>query len=557
MPTPKHVNYANIAARLRRHAERTPDKPAVVKCAGPGEHGVFSTTSRTFAQLESDSDAAARGLAKAGIERGTKTLVMLRPGHDFFTCFFALFKIGAVPVFIDPGMGGKRLLECVRELAPEAMVGIPLAHLIRIVRPRSFPNFKTAITVGRRWLWGGASWRNIREPSPETLPLAPTRSDELAAILFTTGSTGPAKGVEYTHGALDRQIDLLADTFAITADDKDCATFPGFSLFSIALGMTAVIPDMDPVRPGSVHPDNVITPIREMNCTFSFGSPALWARVSASASERGVSLPGLKRVVMAGAPVPAAVHERLLGGILPEDGETYTPYGATEGMPVACIGGREVIRETAALTAQGKGVCIGRPVQGTRVAIIAITDEPIQTWSEDLVVPDGHIGEIAVQAPQVSRHYHNLPKADALAKISDGESFWHRMGDVGYYDNQGRLWFCGRKAHRVRTQGGDLFSVRCEAVFVAHPLVNRSALVGVAAANGFERPVIIVETSEPLAAEQQKSMTDELLTLGAANPETAGILDILFHTGFPTDIRHNAKIRREDLAVWAEKSLRA
>lgn len=545
------MSHVNIADRLRENARQTPDKPAVVICRGPGKKGGLYADIHTYAQLERDSDAAARGFLKAGIERGTKTLIMLRPSLAFFSSFYALFKVGAVPVFIDPGMGGKRLLECVRVLAPEAMVGVPLAHMVRILSRRNFPGFKTAVTVGRRWLWGGHTWDSIREFSVEPFPLAETDAEELAAILFTTGSTGPAKGVEYSHAALDRQVSILSKVFEITPEDRDAATFPGFSLFSIALGMTAVVPDMNPVRPGSVHPPNVLDPVKELGCTFSFGSPALWGRVSAYAKERAITLPTLRRVVMAGAPVPAEVHRRLLEDVLPEGAETYTPYGATEVMPVACIGGREILAETAEPTASGRGVCVGRPTPGVRAEIIRIDDGPISEWRDELMLPQGEIGEIAVQADHASRHYHNLPAADAGAKIADGTRFWHRMGDVGYKDEKGRLWFCGRKAHRVRAADGDLFTVCCEAVFNQHPAVFRSALVGVPTASDKQRPVLIAELRRDIAPAQRDSVTRELLALGAANPMTAGIRDILFHSAFPTDIRHNAKIRREDLAVWA------
>jgi acyl-CoA synthetase (AMP-forming)/AMP-acid ligase II len=546
----------NLANRLRRAAAATPDKPAVVLCSG----GAGYTAERhTFRELDRDSDAAARGFLDAGIGRGTKTLVMLRPSFAFFSCFFALFKVGAVPVFIDPGMGGRRLLECVRVLAPEAMVGLPLAHLVRKLFPRSFPGFKTAVTHGRRWFWGGKKWDTLRRPisgsGDEPFPVAETSADEMAAILFTTGSTGPAKGVEYSHGALDKQVGILSDVFGIRADDRDAATFPGFSLFSIALGMTAVIPDMNPVRPGSVFPPNVLEPARGEGCTFSFGSPALWGRVSQYAAEKATQLPAMRRVIMAGAPVPAEVHERLLHHILPAGAETFTPYGATEVMPVACIGGREILAETAALTAEGKGVCVGRPATGVRVEIIRIDDAPIPEWDDALILPQGQIGEIAVKADHASRRYHNLPKADALAKISDaaggGAAFWHRMGDVGYRDEKGRIWFCGRKAHRVKAQGGDMFTVCCEAIFNRHPAVRRSALVGVPSADGAEKPVIVIELQPEPRVADTSAVKRELEKLAVAHPLTARIKDILFHEKFPTDIRHNAKIRREDLAAWA------
>lgn len=535
----------NIAQRLRQAAQQTPDKPAVVLCKGRTAHRQY-----TFAELERDSDEAARGMAAMGIGRGTKTLIMLRPSLAFFSGFFALFKIGAVPVFIDPGMGGARLLECVRVLAPQAMLGIGLAHLVRVFRPSSFPGFKYAITDGVRWLWGGKTWRGVHMPGTEPFPIAEPDPDELAAILFTTGSTGPAKGVEYSHAALCRQADILSDVFSITPDDKDCATFPGFSLFSIALGMTAVVPDMDPVHPAHVDPRNVLGPIQELGCTFSFGSPALWGRVSQYAFDRKIRLPSLKRVVMAGAPVPAAVHERLYERVLPQGADTYTPYGATECMPVACLCGAEALADTARQTADGKGVCVGRPAAGVRVEIITITDDPIRQWSEELAAPRGTIGEIVVRADHASRHYHNLPDADAGAKIADGDAFWHRMGDTGYVDDKGRIWFCGRKAHRVRTADGDMFTLCCEAVFNRHAAVRRSALVGIPAAGGFQTPVIVIELSEH--KNQQDRMRRELLELAQTSELTKNIRTVLFHPGFPVDIRHNAKIRREELAVWAQ-----
>ncbi|MDR1535361.1 MAG: AMP-binding protein, partial [Planctomycetota bacterium] len=542
---------SNLGQLLRDRAAQFPEKPAVILCRGPGRWGSLRTVRHTFGELERDSDAVGRGLAALGLGGGTRVLVMLRPSLDFFSCFFALLKIGAVPVLIDPGMGARRLLECVRELAPEALIGIPAAHLVRLLFPGSFPGLGTAITVGRRWLWGGHSWSRLRRPAASPLPLARTGGDDLAAILFTTGSTGPAKGVEYSHSALTRQVEILSRTFGIVPGDRDAATFPGFSLFSIALGMTAVVPDLDPTRPGRAYPPNVAAAVRELACTFSFGSPALWSRVSSWAEAGKIRLPSLRRVVMAGAPIPAGVHARLLGGILPPSGETFAPYGATEVMPVACFTGRETLAETAALTREGRGVCLGRPVPGVRVGIIIVDDGPIPEWSDSLLLPAGEIGEIAVRAEHASRRYHRLPAADAGAKILQGESFWHRMGDLGYLDDRGRLWFCGRKSQRVRTRAGDLHTVRCEAIFNRHPEVARSALVGIPEVDGFARAAIVIEPVRKIPAGRRRGLADELFRLGRSSPLGEGIGLLFFHPGFPTDIRHNAKIRREELAAWA------
>jgi acyl-CoA synthetase (AMP-forming)/AMP-acid ligase II len=194
----------------------------------------------------------------------------------------------------------------------------------------------------------------------------------------------------------------------------------------------------------------VIDPVRRFGVTNLFGSPALLRRVGEYGARHGVKLPTLKRVLSAGAPVPAKVIASF-ASMLNEDAQVFTPYGATESLPVACTGSREILGETAAMTDAGKGVCIGRPVEGIEARVIRITDDVIERWSDQLIVPPGEVGEIAVRGPQVTRAYFNRDAATRLAKIvCDDGSFWHRMGDLGYLDTSGRLWFCGRKSHRVR-----------------------------------------------------------------------------------------------------------
>jgi acyl-CoA synthetase (AMP-forming)/AMP-acid ligase II len=233
----------------------------------------------------------------------------------------------------------------------------------------------------------------------------------------------------------------------------------------------------------------------------------------------------------------------------------HTPYGATEALPVATISSDEILGETAAHTAQGAGTCVGRPAPGMEVRILRISDAPIENWDDSLIVAPGEIGEIVVRGAVASRGYFGRPDLTALAKIADPSGgFWHRMGDVGYFDHQGRLWFCGRKSQRVVTADRTLFTIPCEGVFNAHPAVFRTALVGVAR-GGTVEPVLCVER-EPGVQVDDATLRHELLALGARHPHTADIRTILFHPAFPVDIRHNAKIFREQLAVWAAERLR-
>jgi acyl-coenzyme A synthetase/AMP-(fatty) acid ligase len=328
-----------------------------------------------------------------------------------------------------------------------------------------------------------------------------------------------------------------------------------FGLFGPALGMISIIPEMDATRPAHVDPRKILDAIQFFGVSNLFGSPALIQRVGRYAAAHGVRLPTLRRVISAGAPVPWQAIQRF-AALLSEGVQVHTPYGATEALPVCSIGSEEILRETRLCTAEGAGICVGQPVEGVSVKIIRIIDEPIPTWSDDLELPAGEIGEIVVQGPVVTASYWNRPESTALAKIADSihGGFYHCMGDVGYLDTAGRLWFCGRKSQRVLSPDGALFTIPCEGVFNAHPAVYRTALVGVPR-NGVLSPVLCVEREKDIASPEDEQLRRELLALGARHPHTRAIQTILFHPSFPVDIRHNAKIFREKLAVWAAERL--
>ncbi len=543
----------NIACQLEEMAQLYPSKRAVVFPFSRDKRGNVAYTHLTFTELSRLSSEYAAGFYEYGIRRGVRTLVMLRPSLDFFAVVFALFKVGAVPVLIDPGMGIDRLLHCIKSVRPEAMIGIELAHLMRVVKRKYFRSVKFPVTEGRCWLWGGRTLADMRQTG-SSFAVADTAADELAAILFTTGSTGPAKGVEYEHGMFVEQCRIIRDTYKIGAEDIDLPTFPLFALFSVGLGMTAVIPDMDPTAPAKVDPVKIVEAINKQGCTFSFGSPALWGRVSRYCADKGIKLQSLRKILMAGAPVPPETHERLLRYILPEGAETHTPYGATESLPACDMRGSEVLSVTANETRSGKGFCVGRPVAGVCVRIIRLSDEVISEWDESLVLPVGEVGEITVRGKNVTKRYYEREEMTALAKIREGEGVVHRIGDLGYFDTEGRLWFCGRKAHRVETAQGRMYTVCCEAIFNRHSKVFRSALVGVGD-YGKQRPVIIIETVKGLSDSEKQGLKAELLAVSKSDEVTKEISDILFYEDFPVDIRHNAKINREKLTLWAVQQL--
>ncbi|MBU4100849.1 MAG: AMP-binding protein [Proteobacteria bacterium] len=554
-PEPVNANNIfNVSIHLRRMAEIHPHKRAVVYPAGRDKYKRVAYSHLTFQQLDQESDYYAYGLEKAGIKQGTRTVLMVKPSIEFFALTFAIFKVGAVPVVVDPGMGISRMLRCLEESRPNAFIGIPIAHALRKLRPKYFKTVKTCITIGRRWLWGGLSLKDIRLTSSKPYNIAKTRQNDMAAILFTTGSTGPAKGVVYTHGTFDAQIKHIKSHFNITSDEIDLPTFPLFALFDQALGMTAIIPDMDPTKPGFVNPEKIIEPIMNQGVTNMFASPALLNRVGRYCENKGITLPSLKRVISAGAPVSPSNIARF--ALTLSDGvEIHTPYGATEAMPVISIASKEILSETAELSKKGFGICIGRPVNGLEVRIIEINDNPINEWSDTLILKDGDIGEITVSGALVTKEYFRKPKATALSKIKEGNRIWHRMGDLGWIDKKERIWFCGRKNQRVITKNGLLFTIPCEAIFNNHPMVFRSALVGVGSPPN-QKPVICIELEHDKKQKRKKLIKKELFELAKTSVLTKDIETILFRKAFPVDIRHNSKIFREKLAKWAQKKVK-
>ncbi len=539
----------NIASYLPVMAEKYPEKKAVI---APSSRRV-SYEHYTFSQLEEVSNRYAAGFKALGMKKSDRVVLFVKPGLDFIAITFALFKIGAVPVLIDPGMGKKNLLACIALVKPTGFIAIPIAHAMRVLYGKYFKSVRHFVTVGRRWFWGGDTLDGIAKASGANFGMCVTKRSDMAAILFTTGSTGAPKGVVYEHGMFDAQLKSIKRAYNITKDDVDLPAFPLFALFDAAWGITSVIPDMNPAKPVLADPAKIIRAINDHSVSITFGSPAIWDNVGKYCVERGVRLPSLKRILMAGAPVPAAVLQRFRD-ILPHDGDTHTPYGATESLPVASIPGSEILRETAKMTAAGKGCCVGAPVPGMTVRIIRLTDDVISEWDDSLLLPAGEVGEIAVKGDVVTKQYFGREKATNLAKIPCDDELWHRMGDVGYFDEKGRLWFCGRKAHRVITKDRTLFSVMCEGVFNSHEDVFRSALVRVGKA-GQKVPVIIIQPQEgkmPQTDADKDRFKNELLKIGGKNSLTADIKEILFHPAFPVDIRHNAKIFREKLAIWAQ-----
>ncbi|MCP4325256.1 MAG: AMP-binding protein [Alteromonadales bacterium] len=547
---------ANLCRHLIDAAEQFPSSLAVA--VQKKQLGKLTYQEMDFEQLNRSSDQIAFALNKHGLKAGDKAVLMVTPSLDFFSITFALFKAGIIPILVDPGMGTKNLKQCFIEAKPDAFLGIPKAHFARRLFSWGSETIKHNITVAGCGLWGGISLKRLvnKYPTENSYSMVKSTPEQLAAILFTSGSTGSPKGVVYSHEMFEAQISILKNDYQIQHGERDLATFPLFSLFGPALGMASIVPEMDASKPITANPEYLFAAIEKYQCSNLFANPALIEILGDAGNRKGVKLHSIKRVISAGAPATLPSLKRF-SKLLNKGVEILNSYGATESLPVSKIAS-SLLLKTEAITDTGGGICVGLPVDNTQINIIKISEDCIKTWRNELSLPNYEIGEIVVKGPQVSQQYYARDNATLESKIESETVSSHRMGDLGYLDEFGNLWMCGRKAHRVEAIFQDnlkiYFSICCERIINTHPAVKRSALVAVKLA-GHTTPVVCIELLDK-PTESSLKLFNELRFSAEKHEHTQGIKHFLIHQGFPMDIRHNAKIYREQLAVWAQAEIK-
>lgn len=543
----EHNDISNLGYFLDEQAQKHPEQEAIIIAGKKGSSGRFEINYKDLADL---TRAYAAGLSRDGVAKGTRVLVMITPSVDLIAVTWALFRCGAVPILMDPGMGIKMLIRCIRRTKPEVLIGIPRAHILSITFKRSFSSLKKRITVGPKLSWGGSSTREYRKLNLDWPQDEAMNPEDLSAILFTSGSTGAPKGVQYEFRHFLAQVKLLKNSFNISEGGVDLPLLPVFALFNPALGMTSVIPRVHPAKPAKLDAAHILELIEKFNINHSFGAPVLWQKIIRHARDSQTQLPQLEQILIAGADVPPRLIE-LIKEWAP-NAQVLTPYGATECLPLTMIDGETLLDPNKKeMSEAGQGNCVGRAVEGVQLKIIPAQDDNIEDLEDILECRAGEVGEILASGPVVTRNYDQMPEETALAKVESDGVLWHRMGDVGYLDQEGYLWYCGRQAHLVDTSRGDLYSVCAEAIFNQHPNVYRSALIRLGGKPPYV-PAIVVELERGCKIEPA-TLSIELQKLGASQKSTKSIRNFYIHPSFPVDVRHNAKIHRLKLGKWAAK----
>ena len=512
-------------AALDRRAASDPDAVALAERAPSGGWRTVS-----WSLLARNVDLLARGLSARGVRRGQRVAVLITPGADLLAVVYACWRIGASVVVTDSGLGARGIHRALRGAAPDHVIAIPKG--MALVRAIRLPARR--IGVGEL-----PAIARLGESQP---PLASgVASDDEAVVAFTSGSTGPAKGVVYRHRQVQRTRDVLREHYGISDADALVAAFAPWAVLGPALGIASSIPDMDVTRPSTLTARALADATRIVGGTLMWASPAAFGAILRTADALTdadlASLGHLRLVLGAGAPVsPALLHG--MSRLCPA-AQVRTPYGMTEVLPVT-----DVTIDEIDAAGTGDGVLVGRPLPGVEVRISALNADGVA--SGPLSDAPGVLGEVVVRAPHAKDRYDRLW---ATERASSRDRGWHRTGDVGHLDVEGRLWIGGRLTHVVTTMDGPLAPVGVEQAVERLPAVSQSACVGVGP-RGTQQVVVIVVTGTG-----RDGLADPSLTSAVRVASGVDVAAVLQRGSLPMDIRHNSKIDRVALAGWASKVL--
>ncbi|MDR2982805.1 MAG: AMP-binding protein [Puniceicoccales bacterium] len=490
----------NLVSLLDKWVKQIPETPAIIESQGGRD------TVLTFADLEKQIAACAGRLKNAGLNSGDAVLVFQPMSARLYVVLLALMRIGAIAMFLDPSAGRKHMELCCATLLPKAFIATPKAHLLRLTSSslRRIPKkFSSAGTLPG----APALFRNGAVGEKENFPAT---KETPALVTFTSGSTGIPKGAVRTHGLLLAQFHALVPAIELKTGDVDLATLPIFALANLAAGMTTVIPEADLRKPGEIDPGPVLRQIERLNISRCAASPAFFECLLKASLPEKDAMKKLRRIYTGGAPVFPDLLDRLAEAC-PEC-DPVAVYGSTEAEPIAHIARSAISKEDRERMNAGGGLIAGHFVPEVSLRI------------------EEETGEIIVTGEHVLRGYLN-GIGDNETKIKDGDKIWHRTGDAGRCDDDGKLWLLGRVGAVIRDGAGTVHPFAVECAARQFSWVNRSALIAFAG-----KRLLVVEPAQGTQASSKKmAALKEKLTW-------AGLDTVLLVERIPVDKRHNAKV---------------
>lgn len=539
-PDPGGVRTERPSMWAAIERRRDDPEPAVAEM-----DGTEVTRSVSFAELADDVGKTARGLSASGVRRGDRVALLVPPGIDLTVCLYACWRMGAVVVVVDAGLGAGGMTRALKSAAPDYVIGINKA--LAAARSMRWPGKRIAVEpLGRSRRGALGVWASLDEIKNRGADVAEPPepdADDAALVVFTSGATGPAKGVTYRHHQAQANRDALAEVYDIGPDDRLVAAFGPFALYGPALGITSVVPDMEVTSPGTLTATALAGAAAAVDATMVFASPAALKNVVATAGDLTPALRSAlgktRKLMSAGAPVPAELL-REVARLVP-NADLHTPYGMTEVLPVADITLREL--EEVGI---GDGVCVGFPAPGVEIAISALDGDGAATG--DLVNAANVVGEVCIKAPHAKDEYDRLWITQHASAEPGG---WHRSGDVGHLDDTGRLWIEGRLFHIMKTAHGIVTPVAIEHAVEALPGFEMAAAVGVGPA-GTQQVVVAAVPDEPV---RRPRVADAELAATVRRAVAVDVAAVLLVPELPVDKRHNSKIDRTRVAEWAERVL--
>ncbi len=529
----------NIGLSLQDHAKKRPHALAL----RIPQRTLFSRRlfyrDVCFEALEASVTQAHAYYHDHGIRAGMRCFIFLPIGQELIASLFALFRLGAIPILLDPGLKRPKLLKIIQDTKAHAVIAdkkrLILGRLLLSAEGISTPKWLLAFKIDKQRT-------DLKQNSGTHLPLAPSTPHTSAAILFTSGSTGAPKGVVYSHGMFAKQLELLSTVYGLKGGN-DFPLLAVFALFNPALGICTVLPEMNLKKPMKSSPEQLLEGIEKAGVTQSFASPILWRKITHHALEKNKCYPSLEQLFLAGCACPPGLIEQLRS-VFP-NAKITLPYGATEALPLTQISGE--CFEKAQNKNPFSGTCLGKALPGIQFQIL-----PGYKQAHNLCISQ-NIGEIAVSGEVVSPEYDALPHINKTSKFYDSNGqLWHKMGDVGYVDEYGYLWFLGRQAECIFSEEVIYYPDPCEAVFLKHPLVARAALIGLGR-ELIKKPAMVIQLKsihDFYRPHKLALLEKELKQWAQKYAHTASIQTLFFRSTLPVDSRHNAKIHRLSLGVF-------